>query len=973
VRTLAAPDFAALRALLPEEIATYRADDALRPVTVITPGDLAREETRRDLAERARGTLGVTVTALGDWARDAAAGLSAGRELGEAGLVGLAARIVETRGETWRSPGLDRAAARALADLRRGGWTAASLAGVWRPAPDALRSELRDVLADFEDALAAEDLWDRTREERAATEALRARRDGIPRIFFGFHDLSSVQRDLVAAADEAGPVTLLVPGPGGPGETATVSLLDWARGRGPVSFAEGDTDVLLTMREGLFERPALLDPGPSSCELRTFPTEAAEVRAIARRLLREVDERSRAWDELLVSVPSDGPPPALFRRIFARAGIPLADRAGVPASRTEPGRRAIALARGLAAAPGEPDRLALDFLRSARELPDELVDRFHRAGTWTEAVARLRELFVLLFDEPAGDDVDGALDAIALVRGSRPARPREIARALAAALAATTCRDRIAEREDDACVLLVRPEGARALRRPFVWHAGLVEGAVRRLPADDPLLPDRIREGLAAHEHAGRRVPTRADRREEKLLLARFAFESAEETVVLSWAERARAGAEVRNPSAFLLELASARAGSALEPRDPAFRAIVPGPDPDEARRRPVDRTDLELAVLASGVPPSGVDLERLARDHRAAHVRGALRAADARWRPGRLTEWDGVLRDPRTIEASWRRVDPARRPPSPTTLETLANCPFAFLVERVLGLGREPEPEDDWSPLERGLVFHEVVETVYRRLKTDGLLPLDPSALDAALDALDAEIAGRRRPLDREAPGRRALRRATLAALRDDVASLLALEAHRPEEDRTVPTWFELSFGMRGDRPTFALDDGTRLPIRGKADRVDVRRDGAIDVVDFKTGKARVAPGRVTSTDGDKTSVHLQLPLYLDVVSSMLHRSPGRAILYHATGDADFEEVTFGAADLEARRASIGRLIAGALAQARRGWYPCTPGETCCRRRLASACGPGVAARFRRKRSDPDLAAHVARVEAADPAGDDA
>ncbi len=505
-----------------------------------------------------------------------------------------------------------------------------------------------------------------------------------------------------------------------------------------------------------------------------------------------------------------------------------------------------------------------------------------------------------------------------------------------------------------------------------MWHAGLVEGAVRRLGGEDPLLPDRFRENLGVREHEGRRVSTRTELREEKLLLARFAFESAETTTVLSWAERPRTGAETRNPSALLLELASARAGTPLEPRDAAFRATVPGPDPDDARSRPVDRTDLELAVLGAGTAPTPDDLARLADDRRARHVPGALRAAEARWRPGELTAWDGVLEDPRTIEAAWRRIDPARRAPSPTTLETLANCPFAFLVERVLRLGREPEDEDDWAPMERGLVFHEVVETVYRRLKNDGRLPLRPDGLDSAVAALDAVISRQGKPLELEPPARRALRRATLAALRNDVAAVLARDAHRPVEGRGVPTWFELPFGMRGDAPTFAAGD-TRIPIRGKADRVDLRTDGAIDVVDLKTGKPRVQNGRVTSSDREKTSVHLQLPIYLDCVSRMLGRRPGRALFYHATTDSGFEEIAFDADDLDARREPLGRLLTGVLEQAKRGWFPCTPGESCCRRRLAPACGPGVVARFRRKRSDPDVQAHFARIVAADPPGDDA
>ncbi len=335
MRTLAAPDFETLQTLLPVEIDRYRDDDALQTVTVVTPGDLAREEARRDLARRSGGMLGVPIIAFGDWIRNTVAdeiGRRDGRELGEAGLGRLVARLLDEsaprpgrtepfRGAS-RTAGLDRAVTRSLQDLRRGGWSARALGVAFRPAPDALRAELLRLLRDLESTLETERLWDRRRRERLAADSLRSRADPPPLIFFGFHELPPSQREVVAGAAAAGPVTLFVPGPGGAGETAAVSLIEWARDLGSVEFAETESSGPLTLREGLFEKPTLTDPGPTALELHTFPNEAAEVRGIARRILREVEEGSRAFDEFLVVVTVDGPSPSLFRRIFARAEVP---------------------------------------------------------------------------------------------------------------------------------------------------------------------------------------------------------------------------------------------------------------------------------------------------------------------------------------------------------------------------------------------------------------------------------------------------------------------------------------------------------------------------------------------------------------------------------------------------------------------------------------------------------------------------
>jgi hypothetical protein len=63
--------------------------------------------------------------------------------------------------------------------------------------------------------------------------------------------------------------------------------------------------------------------------------------------------------------------------------------------------------------------------------------------------------------------------------------------------------------------------------------------------------------------------------------------------------------------------------------------------------------------------------------------------------------------------------------------------------------------------------------------------------------------------------------------------------------------------------------------------------------------------------------------------------------------------------------------LVGHLLERARSGWFPCTPGRACCRREFAAACGPGVVARFQRKRHDPALEAHLAIVRGPGPEAD--
>ena len=70
-----------------------------------------------------------------------------------------------------------------------------------------------------------------------------------------------------------------------------------------------------------------------------------------------------------------------------------------------------------------------------------------------------------------------------MVNADDPVVLELLSQRVAAALAATTQRARLADRADDACVLLVRPEGARALRRPKL--AGVVNACLRRFQREN--------------------------------------------------------------------------------------------------------------------------------------------------------------------------------------------------------------------------------------------------------------------------------------------------------------------------------------------------------------------------------------------------------------------------------------------------------------------------------------------------------
>jgi len=680
------------------------------------------------------------------------------------------------------------------------------------------------------------------------------------------------------------------------------------------------------------------------------------VRAIGRRIRAEVED-GRRFAEFAVTVSGDGPSPALFRRIFGKAGIPLEDRAGLPATRTEAGRRALLLARAIARREPGRDVEALAFLPPPPDEP-ELREREHAflaARTARDLSGRFAALYEARFGTPPAPTVAESLEGIALVHGERPLSASRFVGSLAGAL--SVARDR--NDPDPRAVLLLARDAARFIRRPFVFHAGLVEGALLRPAREDALLPDRLRRDRNdRHEHEGRHLRMTEDRRDERPLLVRFALETAEERTVLSWSVRARVGAEARNPSPLLADLTRRRGRPEL---------LLPGGDREEALARPLDATDLHVAMFGGGLPPGDRELARVLSDPRARHLPAALLATEARFGP-RLGEWDGVLRDD-GARGTIRQLL-AARVWSASSLDKMASCPFSLLIG-LLRLDEDTEREDDFTPLERGSHFHELLDGLLRDLRERDLLPVTPQGLDEALFALDARIARlHAREVAPRPPASRAGRAATLAALRNDAAVLLAREAWRDPADRTTPVDSEVAFGPDDEKgaPAFPLPDGGRLPFRGRVDRLDETAQGELVVVDFKTGVPRGKDHALRGTLDGKTKVFLQAPLYLEAIAHREGRVPSRAVLAHATVDHGFQEIVFTAADLEAARDEIGRLLAHLDERARDGWFPCTPGTRCCRRDLTLACGPAVVARFRRK-DDARLAEHLALIRGEDDA----
>jgi ATP-dependent helicase/DNAse subunit B len=207
----------------------------------------------------------------------------------------------------------------------------------------------------------------------------------------------------------------------------------------------------------------------------------------------------------------------------------------------------------------------------------------------------------------------------------------------------------------------------------------------------------------------------------------------------------------------------------------------------------------------------------------------------------------------------------------SPTSLETYASCPFAYFLNRVIGIDALPEVEPNLSAGDRGTAIHTILSTFYRQWHSAGQAKVTPATLTDAADLIlriAAEELGR---YTFSSP----LWDATRILMLGDRQSgpgyferFLVCETGEADSP-LVPSRFEFSFGMGSDTSgdpasvpepvELSSPDGTRkMFVRGRIDRIDLAPDGNFLIYDYKSGVQH------PKTKDIEEGTALQLPLYL-------------------------------------------------------------------------------------------------------------
>jgi ATP-dependent helicase/nuclease subunit B len=580
----------------------------------------------------------------------------------------------------------------------------------------------------------------------------------------------------------------------------------------------------------------------------------------------------------------------------------------------------------------------------------DLVASWPPSGTWAEWLDRFSDLAPKVLRQP-----ERVLRVIAELRPMSEIGPVSLDEA----------RDVIADRllalEVDpprhryGRVFVGSPQQARGRTFRVVFVAGLAERMFPQKPHEDPMLLDKemrvpLNAGLAVQETRGRM---------ERLLL-RLAVGAPTERLWLSYPRIDIAESRPRVPSFYALDVMRAITGQIPHHEQLQERAVSEGgamlawPSPQEPTRA-IDDLEHDLAVLRTLFLADDPKSVR-GHAHYLLRLNDALkRSVTTRWARARSawTPFDGITRLTGMTTPLIASQRLSARPYSLSALQKFSSCPYQFLLSAIYRLepAQEPEPLQKLDPLTRGALFHQVQAEFFRRLQSDGLLPVSEGHLHEVLACLDRIVS------KTAAEYHEQLAPAIERVWRDEVSDIardLRVWARRlPSAQNWVPEYFEFSFGLSDEgRDKRSVPDPVRLDgrflLRGSVDLIERRDDGgALRVTDHKTGKNRTTWKTVIGG-----GAMLQPVLYSVAVTQALEMAVTSGRLFYCTAAGGFTDHEIPINDAN-RRAGLEALeIVDRAIEL--GFLPMAPANRACTWcDFRTVCGPHEEQRIRMKSAD--------------------
>lgn len=969
-------------AALETVVADALAHHPLGPVTVVTPSPVVAVTTRRALARRLGGMVGVGFHSIGALAEMIAApqlaGVGAGvdREVVVAGVRTVLAaepgrlEPIRHHRSTWES------VAATITEL------------------DALRPDERARVVEGGEL---------SSEMARLYEAVMARVGSIGQAEVFRLAVEAVSSG-TARLDEVGPVVVHLPGRLGRTE---VDLLESLAAHVPITLVLGtagrsvdDADLARSMQRLGVSPPATPVDPPVATSVVSANDVDDEVRAVVRRLLRLAD-RGTPLHRMALVHPRGAPYSRVVADVLASADVPFSAPSTQTLAQSAAGRVLSGLLSVIRSGYARQDvvdlwatgtvldgdgRLApaasfddlsrrlgvirgIERWRSALEVSDTRItaraadddEDESNLQSWKDdrlaANDRLRRSLALIesvaADAPTqwsdvADWVSRAIDTLCGTSTSRSSWPEyeiEADTAIRTALGRLVALHAV-EPDPARSIVFDTIEtvlGAPAPRRTrtgrgllvttidrppvvpldAVAVVGLVEGQAPHVAADDVLLGEALRSSLG--------LPGADDRQRDERRGFDAAMASAGSVRLLSFARHDQRSGRTMVPSRWLVDAVERVSGvrpeaeKLMEGADVAGVEIVPSYSAglaavDAGNVAALHAEEKTFASLASAGSPDG---------HPALAdpiiSRGTMlvrsRAAIG------FSRFDGNLGGDGVDVSSMAVL-------SPTSLETYASCPRRWFFAHALRLRTTDRPEevDRLQAREKGTLAHLVLERFFAEMIDRQAVPVPgaPWSVDAlerllsiAAEECDA-LEGRGltgHPLWWE-HDKAEIHTALLRALERDVEVRAELG--------TMPVAVEFGFGRNGAAPLEVdLGDGRKIALAGSADRVDVG-EGVVKIWDYKYSGSRAFDDLIKPEDkgGDPLlgGTKLQLVAYGMAASAEHPGLETHAAYWFLRPDA--EKPTAGYVVDDALRDRFRRVLGVLAGGIGEGRFPARPGE---------------------------------------------
>jgi len=437
-----------------------------------------------------------------------------------------------------------------------------------------------------------------------------------------------------------------------------------------------------------------------------------------------------------------------------------------------------------------------------------------------------------------------ALATVAWIPANEPVTPQEFSR-LVSAIAEEPDED---GRQNENGITLLGLRECLHLKFPVVFIGGLVEGTFPRLTTRLPFT------NSLENTRMGTRTLSEILREERYYFIA--ALLSAQKTLYLS--APLADGEKTLLTSAFF-ERVHMRTGDS--PWPVVAGIIAPASRRTAAVHAGVCIRDGDIRATLGLIPDSlgisdlveRINMERFYRQ-------GACDSS-----------YDGILSGDESIRAGIAERYGPNHVYSPTSLETYANCPFEYFLNRVIGLAALPEVEPNLSAGDRGTAIHNILSTFYRQWRAAGHNRVSVVALKDATDLILRIAKEELGKYTFQSPLWDATRILMLGDQHIGPGYFERFLLHEIEEADSplVPSLFEFSFGMGTDdaddpasfpEPVeLTSPDGERkIFIRGRIDRIYLTADGFFLIYDYKSGSQHPKAKDI------EVGTALQLPLYL-------------------------------------------------------------------------------------------------------------